>query len=651
MLTRKTFSTAVGGPRHKNTRAAIQKRSERWEAEVASLMAPAEPKAAESIEVPVTISPSGKPMLVAERNDDGTFKVDAPAEDRDSVGTVEDKPAIPANPRLASALDREVNLLRTIMRDNDVPLLQSLTADLFMSRMKAVFIRMSALSNSRPEVPTARIVFGGGMDPDCNAGFFDKDDPIWRAFDSPAELEDCLKWMRLEKAKSDLAARFPSPDDFDAGVSYEDQLSAINRVKESIADVSVEDGDPEELSRPEQIEAFLDRCRNNRASLQAVREKLKISASALSNLITRETKKGNPLFRRTGKGKTGALVKTRGLGHMQTLNFDAVVDYSTAEVCFLPDEMKKFVGYKGKITENLFLIFCSKGDGGKTSGLINVAKANAEKGKRTLFINHETDTNKMMRLLAQLETGAHQPDPMKAAEICRNSAWMKNLTVETIHEPVAVEEITKWIREEGYEVVVWDYLNPYFLTSDDTTGTSPYDRFGQLLGVHLVDHGIPLFTAIQGGWDSKDVRPTWFHRSTVAMVAQDTEHFDDNWRTTYVVYKNKMGGAPGGTYLDFYFETGTQVLEDVRQISSSVFKERMAEKAKTPAQKAKEEKAAKVKQDKVDAAERKKAAAERRKAGQVAGLKAVFPDSEADFEENIDSTSCTPCEVADTISD
>jgi hypothetical protein len=63
MLPRKTFSTAVGGPRHKNTRAALQKRSGDWGAEVASLTAPAKPKAADSARVPVTISPSGKPMV------------------------------------------------------------------------------------------------------------------------------------------------------------------------------------------------------------------------------------------------------------------------------------------------------------------------------------------------------------------------------------------------------------------------------------------------------------------------------------------------------------------------------------------------------------------------------------------------------------
>ena len=76
------------------------------------------------------------------------------------------------------------------------------------------------------------------------------------------------------------------------------------------------------------------------------------------------------------------------------------------------------------------------------------------------------------------------------------------------------------------------------------------------------------------------------------------------------------------------------MLEEVRQISSNAFKERMAEKAKTPAQKAKEEKAAKEKAKKEEAAEKKQAAAERRKERQTAGLKAVFTDAEDCFEQD-----------------
>ena len=105
---------------------------------------------------------------------------------------------VPASPAAAGDLNREVALLRTIVRDQRLDLLDELSEDMFLSVVKIVYRRIRALVNGRGIMPTFPIIFGGGFELDgCDVFFTEQCDPLWRAFDKPEEVEDALKHMRL----------------------------------------------------------------------------------------------------------------------------------------------------------------------------------------------------------------------------------------------------------------------------------------------------------------------------------------------------------------------------------------------------------------------------------------------------------------------
>jgi Mrp family chromosome partitioning ATPase len=303
-----------------------------------------------------------------------------------------------------------------------------------------------------------------------------------------------------------------------------------------------------QLTRIEQLLAYLDRKRDKQASSEEVRRDLSISPTHLSHLLKTEEDTENRI-RRIHRGKR-VFIKLRTGSGIEILSLTAPPRPPKWEAAYLPRPFGPFIGPTyGGLPGNSFVLVAGAGDAGKTNLLINTAIWNAVKGKRVLFVDHEGNTDSFRVQVARrykLQNGLTEPiHPDSALAFLKTESWYRNLILGNVPGVADLDEFLEELGAIRPDVIVYDYLNQSLITVDsDQSQRSLPATIVQTIAQKIVDKGTPFITAVQLNRGEKGkpyVLPTWEQRATVSLELDKAVPSDRGWETNCFIHKNKLG--------------------------------------------------------------------------------------------------------------
>lgn len=304
----------------------------------------------------------------------------------------------------------------------------------------------------------------------------------------PLQEEEVKELLHEEKEKSALT----EAQLFEALTS---PLSVEDLVEKYSAKIKQEEAS---FTRLEKLYSYLTKNKAPMSSF-ACCELLGITSPHLSNLL-KEDEKGEHLIAKTFQNRIRYL-SIRRPSVFQILEINEENEEDTIEIgAALPANITSFLdGGRGGLPKETYFGFCGYGDWGKSQFLVNCAIANAEQGRKVLFVRHEADIKRFYRDLAARFTKGGMSEAMylSLGEIKRLLPAEIYSIRSVVSQETNLDDFVKGVREYSPDLVVYDYLAQEYMTMDAPVQNSKLRMISNFLANNLVQEGIPLLTATQ----------------------------------------------------------------------------------------------------------------------------------------------------------
>ena len=326
-----------------------------------------------------------------------------------------------------------------------------------------------------------------------------------------------------------------------------------------------------EVEQPQSLRTaiilILEKSRDESASITKIVAETKVKKNVLRQCISREKKKATPRFRRSGQH---GLRLCSGLALAHDLDWDTIKLEPVKHTFLFPKPLRGILGPEEGINSLVFFMVAAGPDEYKTALLVDLAIEAARSGQRVLFLNHEADDRRAVRLFAmRIAKKNFRNDPAgdaEAVEVCKKSEIIRRIKVRSCAEQ-QIEELD--LRD--FDLLAWDYLSSSFLRADHLARQgSHYSKFVQLLGQTVVDKGIPLVCATQKHWGEGGLKSTWFERATSALIVEDIERAGPDEVLDHLVYrivKNKEEGCHAFIDVWYSYITGIERAEPLSKVA------------------------------------------------------------------------------------
>ena len=541
--------------------------------------------------------------------------------------------AQPSKDTVTDSLDREITILKTLLESKDSAkqyLYSHLTPQHFQDgRLGSFYLSLKALADSRPgSYPDWGVVSVlSQLNQHEATVLVEESDARWKALKSKNAIVHAVEAMEFH-AKVAKSARITGKffDDMKEAIDNGDtdaQTEFMAALAEDITDLDVKAA---ELSKPEQVRSLLTKSFDGKLSFEAVREKIKISQKELTQIAAREESKKEPAFLRetTPNGKfTRYLTATKGLQMVSFMEHGSAVE-SRPDAAHLPSDLSQWLTTSGYLDQHAQLVIVAPTDGFKSTILTSAALENAEKGKKVLYINQESDTPRTHKVWATHITGARVNDVDKANNIVLATKWLRNVSLMQIRTQVDLNELCRSMKAMKFDVVIWDYWATHFLGVDTPKQSSAPATIVDRIGVELTDSGIPVIAAVQGRMNYEanklkaDFPLTWLHRATLALVFVEAERAGEGnpfHKVLFEIHKNKHSPKKG--FIELLIDADTMTIDRSKFVSWRDFRRSKAAEKAEESERVKEAKAKKAQEKKAKDAAEKTAAAQKKRLDKI----------------------------------